>query len=292
MTAFDISIILAEAQGRPDLGPALLSIERSCAGIAAEVVVVRPPGRAPVPRSNTVTIREVTAAESLLVPERWGLGVRAAQAPVFACLTTEFTVQPEWARALLDGLADGAVGAAGAIELAPGAGTTATAVYLVRFSAYMPRATAGARSVGNIPGDAAAYRREPVAAFPDLLAAGFWEIEFHHRFTAQGSRLLLLGHKLATFHSTRSLRASLLLRFRHGRNHGVTRVRRHRHTAWRLLLLSPLVPVVLLARIVRRTVGTAGGPRMVIRSLPALALISVAWAAGEAAGAWSARDRR
>lgn len=292
MQSFDLSIILAEAQGRPELAAALASIECACTGIPAEVLVVRPLGRPALPRSTTLTLRELVVEEHTLVPERWGVGVRAAQAPIFACLTTEFTVHPDWARTLLVVLANGTVGAAGAIALAPRSGITAGAVYLLRFSAFLPRGGAGPRVTENIPGDTAAYRRDAVVAFPDLLAQGFWELEFHRRFVAQGDRLLAVGEALATFDSDRELRAALLLRVRHGYQFGITRVMRHRHNPWRLLLFAPLVPAVLLARIFRRTAKAPQSWWLAIRSLPVLAILSLGWAYGEAAGAWSVRDRR
>lgn len=288
MSAFEISVIVAEAQGQPDLQPTLASVERACAGLNAEVLVVRPSVRPPLPPSPALTIRELATEVGTLVPQRWGVGVRAAVAPVFACLTSEFTVQPDWARGLLEVLATGAVGAAGAIELGPGAGTTAAAAYLVRFSPYLPGPGSEPRQVSNIPGDTAAYSRDAVAAFPDLLAEGFWEVQFHHRFAANGLKLLLLPRPLAIFWPRRGLRASLLLRYRHGREFGITRVTRNRDSVLRLLLGSPLVPVVLVSRIVRRS-AAGGRIGLAIRAFPALAMISVAWAWGEAAGAWAAR---
>ncbi len=292
MSAFEISVILAEAQGQPDLRPALASIERACAGLSTEVLVVRPSGRPPLSSWPALMVRELVTDEATLVPQRWGVGVRAAAAPVFACLTSEFTVHEDWARALLDALGNGAVGAAGAIELGTHAGATAAAVYLVRFSSYLPRPGAEPKAAENIPGDTAAYRRDAVMRFPDLLADGFWEIEFHRRFAAAGQQLLALPQPLATFRPKRGLGASLLLRYRHGREYGVTRVVRHRHHAWRLILGAPLVPFVLVGRIVRRVMAVPGRRRLMFGAFPALMMISAAWAAGEAAGAWSARGQR
>lgn len=291
MSPFEISVIVAEAQGQPDIHATLASVERATTGLRTELLVVRPPGRAPLPSSSILSIRECATEEESLVPQRWGVGVRAATAPVFACLTTEFTVHPDWARALLGAIATGAVGAAGAIEVAANAGITATAVYLVRFSPYLPRTGSAPRSVPDIPGDTAAYRRDAVVAFPDLLADGFWEVDFHRRFAAAGQKLLCLPDPLSTFRPGRGLGASLVLRYRHGREFGITRVEKYRHSAGRLILGTPLVPMVLVARMVRRA-AAAGRIGLAVRAFPVLAMISAAWAGGEAAGAWSVRGRR
>ena len=289
---FDISVVLAEAIENPELGPALQAIERSCAGILAEVLVVRPKGRPVMPRSATMTVREVIADESTLVPERWGLGVRAEQAPIFACLTTELTVGPDWARMLLEALDSGAAGAGGAIALVPRAGITATAVYLARFSAFLSRPNGEPSLADNIPGDAAAYSRNAVLAFPDLLAEGFWEAEFHARFRARGSRLAFIEQPLSSFDSSVRLRSALVLRARHGYGFGVARVLRHHESPIRLLLGAPAVPVILISRIVERAARSPGKLWLVIKVLPALALLCAAWACGEGVGAWTSRGRR
>ena len=290
--SFDLSVVLAEAIENPEVGPALEAIERSCTGIATEVLVVRPKGRPVLPHSAALTLREVTADERTLVPERWGLGVHAAQAPVFACLTTELVVHPDWARALLHALASGASGAGGAIALGPRAGITATAVYLARFSAFLSRPSGEPSIADNIPGDAAAYRRDAVLAFPDLLADGFWEAEFHARFRARGSRLVFIDQPLSSFRSSVRLRSALVLRARHGYGFGVTRVLRHYDSPVRMLIVAPAVPVMLISRIVGRAVRAPGKMWLVVKVLPALALLCAAWAYGEGVGAWASRSRR
>jgi hypothetical protein len=290
--ACDLSVILAEATDNPGVEPSLRAIERACTGLAVEVLVVRPTGRPALPSSRSITIRELRAKDDSLVPERWGQGVQAARAPVFACLTTELMVHPAWAQALLDALGSEAVGAAGSIELAPRAGMVATAVYLVRFSAFLPRRGTGTPVDGNIPGDSAGYRREAVLAHPDLLVAGFWEAEFHRRFRAEGRRLIMIGQPLSLFRSALRIRTAMRLRVRHGRGYGITRVAQHGERAAQVMLAAPVVPWALLARILRRARRTPGGLRLALRALPAIGLLCVAWAWGEATGAWAAGNRQ
>ncbi len=292
MTTLDISVILVATPGGPDLRAPLAAIERSCAGLHAEVLVIRPVGEAPIQPSTVVEIRELPSTAELLVPECWGIGVRAAHAPVFACLTTEFTVEPGWARALIDALSTGAAAASGAIGLDPNASTTTAATYLTRFSAFLPGANEGFCAVENVPGDSAAYRRSRVIEHADLLERGFWEVEFHRRFCADGYQLLASEALLAVFGSNRALRATLMLRIHHGIEHGRTRVLLEHHNIWRILLLAPLVPAVLVARIWQRTARRPAARKLFFRSLPALLAINIGWAAGELRGAWSGRFGR
>ncbi|MES2125013.1 MAG: hypothetical protein V4503_10050 [Gemmatimonadota bacterium] len=286
---FDLSVILAEAIDNPGLDRSLAAINCACAGIPTEVLVVRPSGRPPLPASDSLTLREIAAGESTPVPDRWGLGVAAAQAPIFACLTTELEVYPDWARAVLAALRDGVVGTAGTIALKPGAGRVASAVYFVRFNAFLPQSAATSHAGHNIPGDTGVYRREAVMAYPELLSEGFWEADFHRRFRAEGKPLRLLDQPLAFFDTAIGLRAAMKLRAHHARGFGETRVARYGESAYRLLLAAPLVPVVLLLRILRRAAGSRGAFGLAIRVLPALTLLCAAWGWGEATGAVAAR---
>lgn len=251
--------------------------------------MVRPPGRPPLPVSTTVAIRELAADEATLVPQRWGIGVRAAAAPAFACLTTEFTVTEQWATTLQGALASGAAGAAGGIELGHGAASTAAALYLVRFSSWLPQDPGPPRPTANIPGDTAAYESKAVLAHGDLLKQGFWEVEFHTRFAREGRKLLAFPGALATYLPASGMAATLSLRYRHGREHGETRVVTHRHNRWRLIVSAPAVPIILVVRILRPVVRDRGRFALAIRAFPALVLICCAWSAGEAAGAWQAK---
>lgn len=55
---------------------------------------------------------------------------------------------------------------------------------------------------------------------------------------------------------------------------------------WRIVLAAPVVPFVLLFRILRR-VGKAGGDiGLVVKCSPLILWLAACWAAGEADGAW------
>lgn len=288
---FELSVIIAEAPGQTDIERTLASVERACAGRPTEVIVVRPAGRPAVRNSASVHLRECACDEALLVPERWGIGVRSARAPAFACLTTEFVVLPRWAEVLLGALAGGAIGAAGAIELEADASLAAAATYLIRYSPYLPGSGNVRPNASNIPGDTAAYQTAAVTAFPDLLVKGFWEVDFHRRFHEAGGRLEWLPEAVAIFSTECSFYTTLLLRYRHAREFGVGRVMQQGHSRWRLIVMAPLVPLVMTFRVVRRVWQVPARRSLAIRALPSLLAIGVAWAAGEAAGAWSVQGR-
>lgn len=281
MTAFDLTIIVAEAPGHPELGPVLASLAATCTGLSTELIVVGVRAE-PVPFvAPGVVARRILCTPDTLVPVQWGKGIAVAESPVVACLSTEFTVSSAWARTLLAALGGGSVGAATAISLAPEASATTTAMYLLRFAPFLPHPGQVAKPADNIPGDGAMYRRDQILAHPDLLAEGFWEIEFHRRWLATGECLSFDPGPLVAFRGPATLRDGVLLRYRHGATYGSTMVLRHSHSRMRHILLAPILPLVLTGRVARRAFSTKG----FLRALPALLALTGAWSLGEAVGA-------
>lgn len=288
----ELTIILAEAKDNPDPAPALRAIEVACAHFCVEVLLVRPAGQRPAHPPDGMALRELSVTPELLVNERWAYGVRAAAAPLFACLTTELMVAPTWATALIAAMTDDVVGASGALALAGHGSNVEAAVYLTRFNAFLPGPSTVFRVVHNIPGDGAMYRSHSVRALPNLLDEGFWEADFHHRFRKLGLSLRYTDAALVGFQSRVSLRHALVVRFRHGRGFGVTRVTKHRQHPARVVAAVPFVPFVLLGRLLSRVRKSPDARANVARGFPVAVALAVAWAVGEGMGAvdaWSAR---
>lgn len=288
MNVPDISVVLATTGSVPRLVAALRAVAASCRSLegGAEIIVVGAAAAA-LPAEVRELARCVAAPEARLVPERWGAGLAAATAPVVAFTTAQFDVSAAWARTLLDAVRrdDTVAGAAGTIGLAPGARAAEAAVYLLRYSAFLPGAVPVATAVADIPGDNGAYRRSALLAHPDLLARGFWEVDFHRRFRPPRERLLMLPETLATFHGPVALGAMMRERFRHGAEFGASRVREHGQSRWRVIGAAPAVPLVLAARVAGRTRRRPAGARLLASCGPALLVLAGAWAAGEAFGA-------
>ena len=284
MTTYELSVVIAVAPGHPDLEPVLASVAASCSGLTTELLIVGESNAAVAETTANLTVRRIPSAPGTLVPVAWGLGIAIAQGEIIACLSSEFTVRSDWLPTLIAAVREGAVGAAGAIEIAAGAGATTAAMYFLRFSPFLPRAAAAAM-VNNIPGDGALYRRDKIVQHPDLLAQGFWEIVFHQRWLATGEQLRFDPAPLVTYHGPAGLRDGAVLRYRHGVTYGSTMVLRHGNSRMRHILGAPLLPLVLCARIARRVVTAGKGVATLLRALPPLLVLTGAWSLGEATGA-------
>lgn len=284
-----LSVVVACRHPTRDLGEVLDALALACRGVETEILLVTPPGAPPGTRPDAPPVRWITGPARALVPELWGAGLEAATGDVTAFTTTEFRVPISWARALLDSLASGATGAGGAIALGSGASVVGRAVYFLRYSAFQPPLDDG--PAHEIPGDNAAYRTDALRRHAHHMASGFWEVDFHRRIRAEGGTLRFAADATVTFRSGGALTDRLGERFRHGRYSGAYRTGTLGHPWWRGVLATPLVPVVLMSRILRRAART-GRLGQALGGLPALVPLAAAWAAGEAVGALRARAAR
>ncbi len=245
------------------------------------------------PDGTRVTV--IPTRTGTLVPVQWGEGLRVAKGNYVGFLSTDFLVHPTWARRLLTelerGEGEGVSGAAGGIGLAPGAGPATAGVYLARYSAFLP-GPAGAPPVrtAEIPGDTAIYRREDLLLDPDLLARGFWEVEFHARLRSRGRHVVRVPDVLADLAGPSALMSAMTRRYRHARLYGGARVRQFGHRPGAITLVAPFVPWILTGRAIRRAVGNRWGRRAIPLGAGPLLLLCLAWAWGEVRGAWSATD--
>lgn len=266
-------------------------------GLAYEVIVVAADASvlsgAPLTPPFSAHTSTLVAPRAALTPVMWGIGLGAARGRVVAFTTTHMRVSATWARALIDeinrGVDAGVIGAGGPIALGTDASAPeADAAVLVRFSAFLPGRWTRVTTTGDIPGDNAAYLRAHLVEHEDLLRDGFWEVEFHRRFARAGKQLLMVPAALATAADAVDVRTLRAQRYAHATSFGMSRVSRHGQSALRLLLSAPLVPMVLLWRIVRRARAAGVERARLRRALPAVLRLTTAWAAGEAVGAYRA----
>jgi hypothetical protein len=176
-----------------------------------------------------------------------------------------------------------AAGIGGPIEPPPGGRAFGWAVYFLRYSAYL--GVRAESAVGDLAGDNASYKREALRA----VAAGgdgeFWEQEAHRRLLARGERLVLVPAMRVQQAVAPPPLVFLRQRVRHGRRFGAERARRHgRAWAAAAACASPLVPPVLMGKVIARVVAAGGPVSRLLICLPWLAACAAAWAIGEASG--------
>lgn len=280
----DLSVVIASIDARRSLDECLRRLRASCAGLRAELIVVDASGDETVARAavgDDVTL--IARDRGTLAPELWAAGLRHASGRVVAFTTAHCLAAPEWARALLAALENGATGAGGPLLPAPRTRPLDWAVFYLRYSAFMPSTLGSGRIAGEIAGDNAAYWRDALERYRDRLEHGFWEVDVHAWIHADGGWLAAVPAALMEFGPSFSFATIARHRFAHGRHFGAGRTAGGR-SVWGQVLAAPLVPLVLASRALSRLHGMADGARFAA-ALPWWLALASCWAVGEAWGA-------
>jgi glycosyltransferase involved in cell wall biosynthesis len=284
-----ISIIVGSVNSARSIARSLASLELSCKGLDAEILVVDASTDDTVARiaqaGTAASVRQLPPGT--LTPRLWSTGLAMSRGEVVAFTTGHFAVSEGWARALLAGIARGDTGVAGCLSLSASSGPVDWAVFYLRYSAFLEAGASAAENVAEIPGDNAAYRRDALDRHAASFADGFWEVDFHNRIRAEdpNARLSFVAGADARFGPSDTLAAFARQRFAHGCHFGAWRVRTRARAPWLIVAAAPIVPLVLMARIARRVLRQPRHRARFAASLPALVVLATAWAAGELWGA-------
>ncbi|MDB4882082.1 MAG: putative glycosyltransferase [Gemmatimonadetes bacterium] len=286
----DLSVVVGSTEAAGTLRDCLAALRTTCAGLDTEILVVDASSVDDAAHicAEFSEVRLTRLPPGTLVPLLWGAGLRAARGRVVAFTIGQCVVDQGWARAMLDGIASGAAGVGGRLDLRKGSSATVRATFYLRYSAWLAARQGPAH---EIAGDNAAYDHESLRAAQDRLAAGFWEVDVHARFRELGKRLVLHPAATARFGGDFKLRDMAALRFAHGRHSGAFRVAQGIRTRWQMVLGAPLVPGILLARVARRVAAVPAHWPGFLSAIGAFLVLATAWAAGEAMGGLSAPQK-
>jgi glycosyltransferase involved in cell wall biosynthesis len=279
-----LSIVVASHNARTTVEDCLDSIRRQ-AGAEAEVLLVdnSTDGTGDVVRERFPELSVLRLPPSALIPDLWAAGIRASRGDIVAITTAHCVPSERWAEAMLEALAGRASAVGGAIDNDPGGSAVDWAVYLCRYAAYMPPVREG--FVVEIAGDNAAYKRAAIDACRAAWSDGFWEAAVHTQLRRAGQRLWLAPAAVVCHKRSFDFAGFLRQRFVHGMRYGRDRCR-ETGVAVRGLraLASPLIPAILLFRIVRHVRNKQRHGKELARALPFLLAFLLAWATGELVG--------
>jgi hypothetical protein len=283
----ELTVIVGSLDAGTHLPDCLESLQSACAGLDAEILVVDGSAASDldVIRQRFSSTRFIAMPRGTLVPALWGRGLRDARGRIVAFTIAQCRVGAGWARSLIDGIRSGASGVGGPLDVLPGTSATGRATFYLRYSAWLGSPDG---PVQEIAGDNAAYDHAALRAVQSDAAEAFWEVEAHARFRESGRSLIMHSGAKAWFTDDTALATMAARRFAHGRHSGAFRVRRGIRTRWQMVAGAPLVPVVLLVRVARRVARARGHVLRFVTSLGAFLVLAVAWAAGEAIGAFTA----
>lgn len=285
---YELSVVVACPEPGSMLDRCIEALCRTCDGLSAEIIVVDSTSSAVSSRvvSPGHAVRVVRMAPGTLTPKLWSRGLASATGRVVAFTIAQCIVAPTWARALLHGSEEGHGGVAGALDIGSHARLADWAVFYLRYARYIAPPIGVPASI-ELPGDNAAYHRDDLVRHSAAFANGFWEVEFHRLLRAEGRSLAFVNGATATLEVSAGVRATISNRLTHGRHYGSWRVAAKALSPWRALFAAPLVPALLALRIARGVMPHRQHRARLLMSLPLLTLFAIAWALGEAVGAFS-----
>lgn len=288
----ELSVVIGSKNARNTIREGLLALRGTATAVEIIVADASTDGTAEIIVREFGDVVLIRGSASDLIPHLWGKGLARARAPLVAITNALCVPRADWIENLIRAAGEHAhdAGIGGPIDPPDGSSPIDFAVYLARYSSYMPPIPTGAAV--EIPGDNAVYRKTALDEAWTDRSDGFWETLVHARL--RGLSCTLTMDEQVRVRSGSGVRPwdFIAARFRHGRHYGSTRLMSGMAERCARLAASPVLAPVLLLRTARRTLERR--PRWMGRYLlasPWLALFVGAWSAGEICGYLAPRRR-
>ncbi|MFZ5709878.1 MAG: glycosyltransferase [Pseudomonadota bacterium] len=282
----ELSVVIPAVNGTDDILGCLAALRRT-RGATLEVIVADRTGEAQrwAIGRDYPEVRLIRVAPGTSIPAMREAAIRAATAPAVAVIEDHVIVPPDWARRMLDALAEGHDVVGGAIENAATGSLIDWAAFLCEYSSALPPLPAGPSAW--LPGNNVIYRTSVLRRFDAVLAEHKWENRLHDAMRAAGVELLMrpdivVGHKM---HYSFGLYMSQ--RFLYSRSYAAARAAGwSRGAKLKMGALAFALPPLILLRTVSRVRARRYHVDKLIRSLPLQVAFAISWGLGEVAGYW------
>jgi hypothetical protein len=233
--------------------------------------------------------RTVHCDPGTTVPRLRSLGFEEVRGDIVA-LTEDFCAPaPGWAEALVAAHEKSPAVAVGGPMGRRDGRASAWALTLCEYGRFFGPRTAG--PVSDLPGTNVSYKVAKLREVLGDVPSEFQEVLVHGDLRERGETFYWEPAARMYDESDRPFRSALRAQYHHGRLYGGQRIH-GRGLAVRVLraALSPLVPVVLLFRIARAVVPS-GNTMPMLRSMPYLLCLLIAWGIGEGVGSIAGVDQ-
>jgi glycosyltransferase involved in cell wall biosynthesis len=288
----EMSVVIAAFSGAAALSRCLDSLASQSSGVEVIVATDRPPAEVEPLRRQHPAVRFVFAPPDSGVFRLRSLGLAESRGRLVGLTEDHCTLAPTWVSGLRRAAASGRWVLGGPVESGHAGGGYLWALYLSEYANFLPPLADG--PAAYVSGVNVAYAGDALRACRPL-----WREEFHDPLVLDALRAAGYRCRLVPEAGVRtSLRlsppAAVAHLFGGGRWYG--RFRKERVGRGRRLLLAlaaPLIPAVMLARVVRLV--AARRPAALPATVAGLAFLSVlllAWGAGEAVSYWFAAPGR
>lgn len=282
----DASVVIASASGRAYLAACLEALCQQTGDLCAEIIVADCVGAEVVEfvRQRYPQVILIKFAQRTSIGELRRAALQRATGE-FILITEDHCIPArDWLQAHLRAhraTPHAVIG--GAVENGARERRVDWAVYLCEYGAFA--AQGAARPARHLAASNVSYPRADLLAASALLAHGYWETFLHPYLEAQGMRLVFDPALVVAHRKHYTPGGFWRERFHYARWYAGTRGAQM--PVWRrgvYLLLSPLLPLLILARLARRIWPIERLRREFVRSLPYLLWFTLPWTLGECTG--------
>jgi hypothetical protein len=276
-----ISVVVASKVGKPFIDFCLHSLDAKAVGAEVIVVAAGPRDYVATLRADYPWARVIHSADITQVPALRRLGVQAARGAFVAIIEEHCSAAPDWLSHAIRGLESGRYGAVGGPVGDHGYRRLRDwVVYFLEYHGALPPAVGG--ETDNLNEANIAYRRSLLLEHVDLLDDGYWPMTLHPTLLAKGVKMLstpdMVVHHRGPFDFVYYLGQRFLF------SRAYAGVRAQKQPVWRRLayiVLAPLVPFMMLARIARLVLRKGQRIPQFVATLPLLSIALVVMVAGE-----------
>lgn len=282
---FSLSVVIPSVSGNSSLDECLASLESQPERETVEVIVVDRCGSAVRQRieERFPWVRVLARSPGTTIPLLRRDGIAIARGERVA-VTEDHVVAPDgWYGAVMRRVDASAVAVGGPLVNGCADRLIDWAAFFCEYHKYLPPAPRGPAT--DIPGNNVVYTRGALDECRDLLERGAWDSTLHARLLERG-HVLWMEPDMALIHKKAfGFIEFLTQRFHLGRSFAGLRLapqQRGRRAAF--MAGSLLLPLVLLARIVRAVVSRRYHVGAFLASLPLLIVFLGSWSLGELCG--------
>jgi len=282
----DLTVVVPFVNAMDDLAGCLNALAGT-QGAILEVIVVNRLGETLQKRiaSEFPHAILVSVPDDMTIPRMRAVAIRKANAPAIGVIEDHVIVPADWARKMLDQLAEGVDAVGGAIENAATLTLTDWAAFLCEYSAILPPLPEGPSDW--LPGNNVVYRRAVLEKFDHVIQEGKWENHLHDAIRSSGGELIMrpeitVGHKMHY-----SFWLYLSQRFLYSRSYAGARLS-GAGPGKRFIygVAAFALPPMMFLRVIRNVMGKKRHQTELRRSIPMLVPFCLSWGLGEVVGYW------
>ena len=285
MAIVKLSVVIAAWNGPSALRQCLLSLANQMNHAATEVIAAtnfKSDDLQDLVQSLSF-VKLISLSPDTTVPELRTVGIQNSSGDVVALLEDHCTCHNEWVSQIkwAHELPHSVIG--GVVENANSAIALSWAVYFYDYGKYMlPQA---ARIVPTLSGNNVSYKRHALEQVRERYRNGFYETFVHQALQQFGHNLYLVPSAIVYHNKDYELRNAVTDSYHHGRVFAAKRAFRARFLERALrCAAAPVLPCLLLSRIVVRTFRKKRHLKELANSLPYLFMLVTAWSCGEFCG--------